>query len=365
MTRRPLHILATLPTLLLLLCGCHVHEFPDVDISPAGPSVEITLNLDFSLELPPYKDIIHTPGTSRSAPERSALRYIVNYYPVDSRGTPSRSAAGSLTVTKEDISEINHTITMSLEPGSYRFLVWTDYVVQGSVGDLHYNTSDFERITLNTPHSGNDDHRDTFRGEAVADISALLSKARAGESAGATPRIEITVPMERPLGKFRFIATDFDRFMSRAEELARSEWEASRADDPANTPAEMPPVDINDYRVTISYPMYMPHVFNMFTNRPSDSRTGVSFDGHMHRLSDTEAELGFDYVFVNGSEAPVTARVDIYDAKGTHISSSGAVDIPLVRSKLTTVRGDFLTAKATGGVGVDPGFAGDINIFIP
>ena len=56
------------------------------------------------------------------------------------------------------------------------------------------------------------------------------------------------------------------------------------------------------------YQGFMPCSFNMFTNKPADSWTGVAFDSTMQRLSDTEVELGFDYVFVNGGESTVPVR---------------------------------------------------------
>lgn len=167
------------------------------------------------------------------------------------------------------------------------------------------------------------------------------------------------------MGKYRFIATDFDRFLTRAEEMARAEWEESRALDPESAPSQMPAVNVNDYKVVMRYPGFMPHVFNMFTNRPADSRTGVTYPGRILRINDQEAELGFDYVFVNGKEAPVTVAVDIYDKKNNLIGSSGAIDVPLMRSMLTTVKGDFLTSKASGGVGVNPDFDGEFNIILP
>ena len=43
------------------------------------------------------------------------------------------------------------------------------------------------------------------------------------------------------------------------------------------------------------------------------------------------------------------------------LSSTDPIDVPLERSKLTIVRGPFLTTQASGGVGIDPGFDGEWN----
>ena len=56
--------------------------------------------------------------------------------------------------------------------------------------------------------------------------------------------------------------------------------------------------------------------------------------------------------------------VEVYDAEGKLLSSSRPVDVPLMRSKLTTVVGNFLTSDASGGVFVSPGYNGDHNIVV-
>lgn len=39
--------------------------------------------------------------------------------------------------------------------------------------------------------------------------------------------------------------------------------------------------------------------------------------------------------------------------------------MPIVRGKLTTVRDEFLTRDYAPGIGIDPGFDGEIDIVIP
>ena len=84
----------------------------------------------------------------------------------------------------------------------------------------------------------------------------------------------------------------------------------------------------------------------------------------MHHLSNGEAELGFDYVFVNGSESTMVVSVEIYDGQGNIVSNFKPVDVPLIRSKLTTVKARFLTSDAMGGVSIIPDYDGEHNIEI-
>ncbi len=72
--------------------------------------------------------------------------------------------------------------------------------------------------------------------------------------------------------------------------------------------------------------------------------------------------MGFDYVFVGDSESVVSIIVEVYDTDGSLLSRTKSIDVPLMKSKLTTVRGKFLTTDASGGVVVNPDYEGDHNI---
>lgn len=71
--------------------------------------------------------------------------------------------------------------------------------------------------------------------------------------------------------------------------------------------------------------------------------------------------VGFRLRVRERRESKVPVAVEIYDKDGTLLSSTDAVEVPIVRSKHTTVRGKFLTSEASGNVGIDPGFDGDWN----
>ena len=104
--------------------------------------------------------------------------------------------------------------------------------------------------------------------------------------------------------------------------------------------------------------------FNMFTNKPADSWTGVSYESEMRIESLNEMNLGYDYIFVNGNETQLGISVAVYNSAGEEISSTDPILVPIVRSKLTQLRGEFLTSKSSGGVQVQPEFNGEYNIII-
>jgi hypothetical protein len=97
----------------------------------------------------------------------------------------------------------------------------------------------------------------------------------------------------------------------------------------------------------------------MFTDKPADAWTGIAYTSTMRVEGDKAVLLGYDYIFVNGSETTLSISVEVYDKDGELMSSSNPVLVPIVRNKLTVVKGSFLTTLASGGVAINPSFAGD------
>jgi hypothetical protein len=104
----------------------------------------------------------------------------------------------------------------------------------------------------------------------------------------------------------------------------------------------------------------------MFTDKPADAWTGVSYTGTL-QASDVEGEalLGFDYVFVNDNrDASIKAYIEVIDGVGDVVARTTTMEIPLLRGHLTTVKGEFLTSHAVGGTIIDAEFSGEYNIYI-
>ena len=162
--------------------------------------------------------------------------------------------------------------------------------------------------------------------------------------------------MERPLAKYRFIATDLKEY----EELRLRE--AEKDGDLTSTP---PPIDLSKYKVVITYGGFYPTVYNLATDEPIDVRTGVNFNIVPRKIEEEEVDLGFDYVFIGRQESGVNVSLSIYDEKGKLVAGMSGIEVPLRRGQLTTVRGKFLTAKSAGDVAIDPSFDGEFNVPVP
>ena len=365
----------------IILSACNVHEWPEIPVEPEPEILPFTLNLNFDTALPLYTVIEHVSSRA-SVEDGYDVRYIVNAYKQDDSRNDERTASHQFILSKDDVNNLNYSEDLEIEEGRYIFRVWADYVRASFTEDLYYNTSNFSNISLQGEHSGNNDFRDAFVGEVEADITSAATY--------------VTVEMGRPLAKFNFISTDLEQFIEHVLELrAEAEKKKNREaqanqdvatasddgesentanDDSVTQESESESesesdageevtrvVEMTDFKVVFKYYGNMPSAFNMFTNRPSNIQTGVVFNSKLTKLSDTEAELGFDYVFVNGSESIVQVSIDVYDKDGSLISSTDPFDVPLKRSMLTTIKAEFLTSKADGGVGIMPEFDGEFN----
>ena len=125
------------------------------------------------------------------------------------------------------------------------------------------------------------------------------------------------------------------------------------------------PAGIEDFTVQLGYTGYFPTGFNVVSNRPNEAVTGIQFTSVPIVISNNEACLAFDYVLVNGTESSVTLEMVICNEKGQEVNRVGGVEVPVRRNRITTVRDAFLTREFAPGIGINPGFDGEINVVVP
>lgn len=346
--RKILYLIICLP--ILLLSACDVHEWPETP-----EFVKLHLRLNYETDMTEWEHLYD--GTSvieqgygetyDNHRDYGKIRYIVRTYPVSEKMRTTSDYTQEFVFTK-DISEgYDHEVTLDLLPGNYNVMVWSD-LVQTS-GDNHFHNADnFAEIMLQGDHKGNTNHRDAFRGtnniSLVADIMERLPDT-------------LNVEMQRPLAKYEFLTTDLKEFINKEFEYLQKE---------AATRGEVPPTRVNtdDYKVVFYYSGFMPNTYNMNTDKPVDSQMGVLFESKLGILSENEASLGFDYVFVNGKKSAVTVQIGLYDKEDRQLALSDPINVPLQRNHHTMLKGSFLMSQASGGITINPDFDGNHNILI-
>lgn len=338
------------PAMLLSLAFAHtscVHEWPE------APGLEsFRLKLNYNTEMTEWrhvydgKEVIEQEvgPTYDNRSEDGVMRYVVRAYPKTERYS-ARGHVQEFVFKKDVAGGYGHETMVGLLPGDYNLVVWSDFADADGKG-IYYDAADFAAIRLQPPHHGNTDYRDAFRGTAgVLSAPGIITKE---------PGV-INVSMQRPLAKLELVANDVDKFLEK--ELTRITAKGGSA-----PPAK---VNANDYKAVFHYVGFMPDTYSIHTDKPVDSSSGVQFTSAMKQLGSGEVSLGFDYVFVNGTESAVTVQAGIYDKEGTLLSLTGPIRVPVKRNHHTILRGAFLTAETPGGITINPGFDGDHNLIFP
>lgn len=360
------------------LGGCMVHEWPDESI-PAVLEVEMVFDTEFQ----PLRDVEYAKKT-KANPEDYNIRYQIRAYRALKNGGYDVVPQVEFLFVKSDVNTLDHNVTLEIPEGNYMLRVWADYVDAGKVDDKYYLTENFSSITVAEPYEGDTDFRDAFEG------SSEVSVVRVGTNAEKT---HVKVDMQRPLAKFQFLATDFydlvtkamEKYMSskeyadylqtrRTQQMsgttdAECQFEVTSTDNLPDDgtkapwdPTKAPGFNPEDYKIVFYYNSYLPTEYNLITGKPTDAKMGMMFSSSLQPLNEDEALIGFDYVIVNGVESSVTLQVALYAPDGELMSLSNPVVVPVVRGKVTTVRGKFLTLATGGGIGIDPGFDGEFNL---
>ncbi len=332
------------------LTACDVHEWPETP-----DFVKLHLRLNYETEMTEWEHLYDGTKVTEQGygvrydnhREYGKIRYIIRTYPVSEKMRTTLNYTQEFVFTKEISEGYDHEVTLDLLPGNYNIMVWSDLVQTD--GDSHfYDATNFTEITLQGDHKGNNDYRDAFRGSGNISLATDIAEH-------APDILEIT--MQRPLAKFEFLTKDLKEFIDKEYEYLQKE---------AATRGETPPTRVNtdDYKVIFYYSGYMPNTYNMNTDKPVDSKMGVMFESKLEILSENEASLGFDYLFVNGKESAVTVQIGLYDKENRQLALSDPINVPLRRSHHTILKGSFLMQDASGGITINPDFDGNHNIVI-
>lgn len=337
MTRHTL-MAAYIFIIALLTASCSVHEFPDEE-----KEVRVALQLKFTTDMPwstfVSDNLLQSSG-NRSLSQATQVRCIMRFYKQTGSTRNDVSADyQEFVYTTTVYDSCDNEVAVDVVPGNYLVMVWAD-LIHDAAGHSFYDATDFSDIKVQFPYHGNTDYRDAFRGTAEISQSDFYE-----EGSGKTFSIEMT----RPLAKYEFISTDLKEFLLQ-ETKAQTKSDSKSA------------IDLNSYRILFFYDGYMPTSYSLFTDKPIDATTGVSFEGSFNLVSDEEVSLGFDYVFVNHKETTITVKIGLFNQAGELVSLTKPIDVPLKRSTHTLMRGRYLMEKANSSVSIDPSYDDEYNI---
>lgn len=328
-----------LPLVGISLTSC-VNEWPHPENLQYGVTLTVHSDTDWQQE---YQ-------MDRTRAEAYELEYKFQIFKDNDFSSPY----SEFTRYSTDLSRSDFNIDLQLYPGEYTVYVWSDFVNPSTQKSLFYDIEDFTAITYTKPYVGNTDFKDAFRGSLSFTIE---------ESMYLNPTASETINLRRPLGRYIFIANDLESFIQKENTrgVLRSRNSKSEIGEIVDDTRDLEE-DLSDYIVKIYYPMFMPSVFNNYTDEPYDSWTGVSFEGKISPISDSEAALGLDFVMLPTSPSSVQVAMEIYDATGEKIGGTATLTVPMERDRTTIITGKFLTSQEDAGVAIDPEFNGQFNI---
>ena len=364
--------------LLSMVVSSCVHEFPD-EMTPAEVVLKLQFNIDIDVNVEMNMNTeINTDmtaglksGTKVLNSETHDIRYLVKFFKLVN-GEIIKDPVYEHQFTVDDINVHEFEESLDISEGQYRIFVWGDYVEQGGIDDYHYITSDFPRISLNLPetgqYEGSLESRDAYVGQTDIDV------VRYGKE---IQPVEANIDIHRPLAKFVILSNDLEEFVTKITQQRLSELKeqasAGIITESEAALAATKAVDLDEFEVKFFFQgdestIYnAPTTFDVFSDKPVATSPGLSFTSKLTEVinNDTgmkEAQLGFDYIFVNGSDTHTRVVVGVYDEEGEQVAMTSSMKIPLKRNHVTYVRDSFLMRNVEGGVEINSGFAGpDFN----
>lgn len=329
---------------LLAVMSCEkVHQWPEsgkeVDPTVIDASVDVSCEVDLDIEQIITKGSASPTYTDENA-EKYLRRFLVYIYE-ESQSTDN--LVFSNVFTQEVTDHSNLTFKADLHTRKYKAVIWMDYVLKEDKKDLYYITSNGISAIRTQP-------ADSYRGcDDFKDAQTVVFPFDLTDQTEWFAHITIAIPSQRPVAKITFEAIDFEEF-ARKEGCPEGGFEEFA----------------KNYQIHFIYNGYLPTGFNALTQKLNDSQTGYHFDSTPKWIKDTpDARMGFDYIFVNGEQSSVTVSVEIVSKKdGTIVNRSDGIVVPTYRGKETVVRDKFFTRDYVPGIGINPEFDGEFNVYV-
>lgn len=330
--RKSLYILAHCTFLLFfafLVNGCSLHEepemTPDGELGVDPTAVTLNLNLTMNLSLAERAPM----AVSRAAETKYLRRFIVEAY-------LDRQVVARQTVYEEDFNCFTLPVSMKLHARNYRILVWADYVnAETPEQGLVYDAENLAFILPAGKYIGNSRYKDVFAASTTVDLTSYRNDW------GAETGLDVT--LYRPVARYELIAKDVETFLYK---LSTGSLKG------------------DSFTARVKYSDYLPTGYNLWDDVPKNSLMYMEYKVAFERPADgtQELKLGFDYVWVGaGATASIPVELEILNEKNEVLART-ILSIPCERDKNTTVRGNFLTSDINGGIGIDPGYDGDLEV---
>lgn len=310
------------------LGSCTLHQEPD---GIGEDPTEVLLNVDFNINMDlPQRDV--TVAASRAAAGYS------HRFVIEAVGNDLRVHDRRIVCVPADEAEdvLMLPINMRLHARDYQILVWSDYVnISDADTVTFYNAQSLTPVMPMNSFRANTEYKDAFSACAPLDLRPFVNEWQA--------KVNLDVELSRPVGRYELITTDVAAFQHKLAEGI---------------------VNGSSFSARIRYAGYIATGYNVAEQMPKNMLSFLGYTTSLGKLittADNEYAIGFDFVICPEAGEEIPVQLEILNEKSEVVSNT-AVNIPLKAGYNTTVKGCFLTATTDGGVNIDPGFNGSVDI---
>lgn len=344
------HIVLMLMSLLALAsCDTTVHEYPgesnialtlrcSVDLTHPEHFVTVECDAENGTSYVVRAQNIEALGTRFTEPV--CLRYVIDLY----RETASNSIFVERQILFADVDDPNPQAiaTFNVDASKYKVLIWCDYVQDDVREAWYYNTDDLKHVLYSDEEVIDNNDKDVFTNMLSVDLTEYYY-------ADGDHELVYDVNLERPKGRFKCVTTDMEDYLKTAD------------------------ASVEEITAVVTYVQYVSAGYNVEEQKPNYFEATRTFMSKARVDEEGKLELCYDYVFVNGKQTNVKINFGFYrgdvtftengEVIGDNISTWSGIVVPLKRNMETVVEGRMLTASfGTGGVGINPGFEGEIVV---
>ena len=261
--------------------------------------------------------------------EEYDLRYILEIYEVKTVDnvvvTSDEPIYNRQVVTTDNYNSKGINFKMQLVPNrTYKFVLWADFVKEGSIEDLFYDTTDLHAISRieSVAHTAMEEALDAYH-------ISVKEKIRGS--------VTIPLTLARPFAKLRVVAIDYNEICSYST--------PTRVDVKFDTEHNPIYKTFNAINNELSNPCATHEYSYSVDPAPYKEYSSTTDSG----ASVTGLVLFSDYILAQrDGQQPVSFSMDIYDENETSIRSIDfETQIPTCRNYLTTIVGYCLTKKET------------------
>lgn len=341
-------VLMMLSVLAFASCDKTIHEYPgennilltvrcSVDLTHPEHFVTVECDAEKGTSYVVRTQAVENPGTRFNEPV--CLRYVMDLYRV--RASSTEFVERQVLFADVDDPNPQAIATYQVDAAQYKVLVWCDYVQDDVREAWYYQTDDLRKILYSDIEVLDNNDKDAFSNVLEVDLRDYYYLEGDFE-------LVYDLQLNRPKGRYKCITTDMRDYQNGGG-------------------------DVENITAVVTYTMYVSAGFNVEEQKPNYFEETRTYVTKAKVDKDGVLELCYDYIFVNGKQTNVKINFFFYDGDieinnrgeviGEEISHWSNIVVPLKRNMETVIEGRMLTTSfGTGGIGIDPGFEGEIVV---